>query len=89
MDRLLREGRHVRALDNFSNGSARNLAHHKGNPALEVVEADLADDRAIDGAFKGADRVFHFAALADIVPSIKKPEAYFRSNRLLKKSFLP
>ena len=30
--------------------------------------------------FKGADKVFHFAALADIVPSIQKPEEYFKSN---------
>jgi UDP-glucose 4-epimerase len=80
VDRLLREGRQVRVLDNFSNGSPRNLAHHRGNSALEVVEADLADGRVIDGMFKGAERVFHFAALADIVPSIEKPEAYFRSN---------
>ena len=30
--------------------------------------------------FVGADWVFHLAALADIVPSIQNPDAYFRSN---------
>ena len=30
--------------------------------------------------FKGVDWVFHLAALADIVPSIQQPEAYFRAN---------
>ena len=30
--------------------------------------------------FKGVDLVFHFAALADIVPSIKNPNNYFDSN---------
>lgn len=80
VDRLLQDGRRVRVIDNFSNGSLRNLAQHKGNPALEVVEADVADAGQIAGAFKGAQRVFHLAALADIVPSIQRPEAYFRSN---------
>ena len=30
--------------------------------------------------FVGVDWVFHLAALADIVPSIQKPQEYFRSN---------
>jgi len=80
VDRLLRDGRRVRVIDNFSNGSPRNLAHHKGHPALEVMELDLADYGAVEGTFRGAERVFHFAALADIVPSIENPAAYFRSN---------
>ncbi len=29
---------------------------------------------------RGADRVFHLAAMADIVPSIQNAEAYFRAN---------
>jgi UDP-glucose 4-epimerase len=30
--------------------------------------------------FKHMDWVFHLAALAEIVPSIQQPEAYFRTN---------
>lgn len=81
VDRLLEAGsRDVRVIDNFSNGTPRNLEHHKGNARLEIVEADLADFAGVQGLFDGAERVFHFAALADIVPSIEKPEAYFRAN---------
>ncbi len=81
VDRLLEDpDRRVRVIDNFSNGTLRNLEHLQGEPRLEVVEADLADFRGIEGAFDGAERVFHLAALADIVPSIEKPEAYYRSN---------
>jgi UDP-glucose 4-epimerase len=79
-DRLLDAGRYVRVIDNFSNGSRRNLVQHLNNPRLEILELDLANHRSIDGVFKGAERVFHFAALADIVPSIENPVAYFRSN---------
>jgi len=80
VDRLLEEGRSVRVIDNFSNGSPRNLAHHEDNKRLRVITADLADYGAIQGLFDGAERVFHFAALADIVPSIERPKEYFRSN---------
>ena len=67
-------------IDNFASGAAGNLAHHAGNHRLEVVQADIADDHAVAGLFNGAGRVFHLAALADIVPSINAPEAYFRAN---------
>ncbi|MDO8874998.1 MAG: SDR family oxidoreductase [Pseudolabrys sp.] len=80
VDRLLAEGRDVRVIDNFSNGTRRNLVQQDGNQHLEVVEADIADVDAIDGLFKGAERVFHFAALADIVPSIERPRDYFCAN---------
>ncbi len=81
VDRLLEAGsRNLRVIDNFSNGSRRNLAHHEGDARLEIVEADLADFASARGLFDGAERVFHFAALADIVPSIENPEAYFRAN---------
>ncbi len=80
VDRLLRDGRRVRVLDNFSNGNPRNLAHHQGNAALEVIEADVAKPEQLKGLFDGADKVFHLAALADIVPSIQRPDAYFHAN---------
>ena len=80
VDALLAQGRDVRVLDNFSVGNVRNLAHHRDNPKLSIVEGDVADKSAVAKAVAGAARVFHLAALADIVPSIEAPEAYFRAN---------
>ncbi len=80
VDRLLADGRHVRVIDNFSSGSRRNLEQHDDESRLEIVEADLAEHAAVTGALEDAERVFHFAALADIVPSIERPRDYFRSN---------
>jgi len=79
-DRLLAEGHAVTVIDNLSTGRLKNLEHVTDRSRLQVVEADINDAAAIDGHFKGADRVFHLAALADIVPSIENPVAYFRSN---------
>jgi len=80
VDRLLNEGCDVTVLDNFSNGRRENLAHHKGNQALKIIEADISDFDFIKNHFKGIDAVFHLAALADIVPSIVNPLNYYRSN---------
>ncbi len=77
---LLAAGRSVRIVDNFACGHRRNLAEVAEHPCLDIVEADVRDAEAVNNAFRGAERVFHLAALADIVPSIEKPEAYFRTN---------
>jgi len=80
VDRLVAEGRRVRVLDNFAVGRKANLQQHQHEPRLEVVEADIADTAAVASACEGADRVFHLAARADVVPSIQFPEAYFHAN---------
>jgi len=80
VDRLLADGRNVRVVDNLSVGREANLLQHRGNQRLEVVIGDVADTALMRQAAAGVDRLFHLAALADIVPSIEKPESYFRSN---------
>ena len=80
VDRLLLEGWDVVVLDNYSTGRPQNLAHQKDNAKLTVIERDLASDEPLASHFEGVERVFHVAALADIVPSIQRPLEYMRSN---------
>lgn len=80
IDRLLKEGRQVRVLDNLSNGSLRNIESHRENSNFEFINGDVSNATSIRGICNGVDHVYHLAALADIVPSINAPEAYFRSN---------
>lgn len=80
VDRLLQGGYFVTVLDNFSTGRLENLNLQKGNRNLELIKADISDLDAILPYFKGIDHVFHLAALADIIPSIVNPLAYFKSN---------
>jgi len=80
VDRLLAQGRTVRAFDSFVVGRRANLKQHGDNPRLQIIEGDVADRNAVMAAAAGAERIFHLAARADIVPSIQEPEAYFRSN---------
>jgi UDP-glucose 4-epimerase len=80
VDRLLDLGHEVTVLDNFSTGRIENLDHQKGVPGLSIIEMDICEKAGIMKYFENADWVFHLAALADIVPSIQKPEEYFKAN---------
>lgn len=80
VDRLLADGRTVRVLDSFTVGNPRNLVHQKDNAKLTVTTGDVRDRAAVDAALAGAERVFHLAARADIVPSIVEPDDYFTTN---------
>lgn len=82
VDRLLKEGHIVRVIDNWTTGRPENLEHQKENPNLTVYHMDIRNKEEIEPVFKDVDYVFHFAALADIVPSIQKPWEYYSSNVL-------
>jgi len=78
VDLLLKENIDVTVLDNFSTGRPENLDHVREQ--IKLVECDLSVKGDWIQHFDNADWVTHIAALADIVPSIKQPEAYFRAN---------
>lgn len=80
VDRLICDGHNVIVLDNFSTGRPQNLEQHKENKSLSLLDVDISDYDNIVEHFKKVDWVFHMAALADIVPSIKAPFEYHRSN---------
>ena len=78
VDLLISNKFDVIVLDNFSTGRSANLDHVKDK--IQLVECDLSMNGDWVKYFKDVDWVFHLAALADIVPSIQKPEAYFNAN---------
>jgi UDP-glucose 4-epimerase len=57
-----------------------NIASFEKHPKLCMVAADIIDREQIAIAFQGVDWVFHLAGIADIVPSIERPDAYFQNN---------
>ena len=77
---LIQLGRRVRVVDDLSIGHRSNLPGHSYRGQIEFIEGDIADPRVTQAAVAGCERVFHLAALADIVPSIQQPGAYFRAN---------
>ncbi len=80
VEALLRRGDRVTVIDNLSTGRLENLRLLDGYEKIDFHRLDIADGKSIAPLFAGIDRVFHIAALADIVPSIQNPLAYHRSN---------
>lgn len=71
----------VIVIDNLSNGRLSNIEHHKANKKISFLQADISDyEFDFTPYFKDVDYVFHYAALADIVPSITNPMTYHKAN---------
>jgi UDP-glucuronate 4-epimerase len=88
VDHVLKDGKsHVTVVDDFNDFydpgiKWANIAHHIGRENFNVVEADIADDRAISDIFARGqfDIVIHLAARAGVRPSVESPLLYAESN---------
>jgi UDP-glucose 4-epimerase len=78
VDALLARGHGVRVLDNLSTGKRANLP--LSNPAVELVEGNVADAAALSAALHGCTAVAHLAAVASVQASVDDPVATHQSN---------
>ena len=70
VDRLIAEGSEVTVLDNFDTGKLDNVSGHKD---LRIAKGDIRDYALIRHTVEDVDAVFHEAALASTVLSVKNP----------------
>ncbi|MDH4158537.1 MAG: SDR family oxidoreductase [candidate division Zixibacteria bacterium] len=68
---LVRDGREVRILDNFSSGRHENVADLADK--VELIEGDIRDYWTVIKAVKGVDYVLHQAALPSVPRSVENP----------------
>ncbi len=66
-------------LDNLTTGRIKNIDSFKNKIIFKKVDLSKKLSSWIK-IFKNVDKVFHLAALADIVPSIQQPNEYYDSN---------
>lgn len=79
VDLLVNNGYTVTVIDNLTNGRLENITHHKDN--VKFINVDIGDYSIdLEEYFIDVDYVFHYAALADIVPSINNPLKYHKAN---------
>ncbi len=74
-ERLLRDGRKVRVLDNLSTGHRENVARllREFPGRLEFLEGDLRDRDALTAAMEDVGEVLHEAALPSVERSVRDP----------------
>jgi UDP-glucose 4-epimerase len=80
VESLLDDGWTVRCVDNLSTGQRKNVELFENRPGYSFHRMDINDLEALLPVMRGAQCVFHLAALADIVPSIDNPLTYHRAN---------
>lgn len=80
VDLLLEQGHKVRVVDNLIGGHEANLSHVAQNQNLSCHWQDINSLEPGNTIFAGADYVFHFAGIGDIVPSIEQPIDYMQTN---------
>ncbi|HUT04570.1 MAG TPA: NAD-dependent epimerase/dehydratase family protein [bacterium] len=77
-ERLVRLGRAVRVLDNFSTGKRENLSAF--GDSIDVIEGDIAELSVCKRAVLGVKYVLHQAALPSVPRSVKDPIATNNAN---------
>ncbi len=77
-ERYTKSASKIVILDNLSTGRLDNISDF--NKKVTFVNCNLSLKGKWVKYFKNAKYVFHLASLADIVPSIEKPEDYYKSN---------
>jgi UDP-glucose 4-epimerase len=70
VEAMLDANAQVTVFDNFSNGRRENLPAHA---ALRVIEGDIRDGEALNGAMQGATHVLHLAAQVSVQASVADP----------------
>lgn len=79
VERLLRDGQRVRALDNFATGHMKNIdsvgKFTKYKEQLEFIEGDIRDLQTCEKAVSGATYVLHQAGLGSVPRSLANPVA--------------
>jgi nucleoside-diphosphate-sugar epimerase len=68
---LLAAGDSVRILDDFSSGRRENVESLPGR--VELIEGTIVDEAAVARAVRGAEVVFHEAAIPSVVRSVEDP----------------
>ena len=63
VEQLIREGHHIRVLDNFSSGIRENLVSVNGNPNIEIIEGDVRDVALVERLLVGGEHLGAGAAL--------------------------
>ena len=80
VDRLMTENKHVRVLDDFSNGKRENLSKWLDNDRFGLIEGDMRNREAVKQAVENVNVLFLQAAKVSVQQSIDNPYLFFDVN---------
>ena len=87
VERLLKEGKYVVVIDDFSTGNLKNLAVVKSNPQLKIIRAKISECRELPALAAKSEFIFHLASTVGVELVVKSAlhvlESSFRETQIL------
>ncbi len=87
VERLLKDGKSVVVIDDFSTGSWENLSAVKSNPRLRIIPSKICDCAELPELAAAAEFIFHLAATVGVDLVVKSAlhvlEASFNETQIL------
>jgi UDP-glucose 4-epimerase len=77
---LANQGHRVTVLDDLSTSTAENLIRRMGGAYVELIRGSVLDADLVDRWIKGADLVFHLAAMVGVARIVADPLESIRVN---------
>jgi UDP-glucose 4-epimerase len=87
-DRLGAVGIEVVIVDDFRRGRREFIESAMSRPGVSLVEADVLDASALEGALEGCDWVFHLQANADVRRGLDDPRRDLEQNTIATSNVL-
>jgi UDP-glucose 4-epimerase len=78
VEKLIKEGYYIVAIDNLSRGKIENLNSVIND--ITFIHGDITNFDLIKDSVRKVDAVYHLAALSRVIPSIQSPKLCFKSN---------
>lgn len=82
LDFALSQGHKVTGIDNFTTGFHQHLSSAHRSKQFKLIEGSLLNKELLFSVMEGVDKVFHFAANADIRYGLKTPEKDLQQNTI-------
>ncbi len=87
VERLLRDGKSVVVIDDFSTGSMENLRTVKKNPRLKIIKSKISECKQLPKLAANAEFIFHLAATVGVELVVKSAlhvlESSFHETEIL------
>lgn len=80
VERLLREGYNVTVIDDFSTGSALNLAHLAAEPRLRVFQSKVSEFPTLEACVGDSQYIVHLAAAVGVELVVRSPIRTIETN---------
>jgi UDP-glucose 4-epimerase len=80
VDRLIRDGHDVIAVDDLSTGSMKNIRQHQNNSRFKLVVDTILNERLMDEMVAECDQIYHLAAAVGVKLIMNRPVETLETN---------